>query len=383
MKRRHYSNFFRLSARKAALIFCACLLAAVAVPKLWAAASFPPDLITSAQGQAFEGEWIANFKARNDGQVQFTLRYEERKSNSSDGWNYNNWSSSNGIAPDQLQGLTREQTFSTAGGQVKFQIKRDAGTFDCDGWFKDGRGAGLFTFVPNRGFVAELNRRGISGSLTDEQLFQFAHADMGLAFLNELKAQNYDTPNLDQLVRMSEHGVRLDFLKGLKALGAKPKTVEALLAMRDNGVSLNYIEQLRDYGFQSLTADELIQSREAGVSASYLSALKQEGYTGLSMDELVRLRNQGVSASFIQGLREEGYPKMSLDQLAKIREQGISVSFIKELKELGYGSLSVEQLARLRSSGVTPSFIRRVKANRGNTPTIDELIQMRNSGSYR
>ena len=80
MKRRHYSNFFILSARKTALIFCACLLAAVAVPKLWAAASLPPDLITSAQGQAFEGEWIADFKARNDGQVQFTLRYEERKS---------------------------------------------------------------------------------------------------------------------------------------------------------------------------------------------------------------------------------------------------------------------------------------------------------------
>ena len=67
MKRRHYSNFFRLSTRKAALIFCACLLAAVAVPKLWAAASLPPDLITDAQGQAFEGEWIADFKARNAG----------------------------------------------------------------------------------------------------------------------------------------------------------------------------------------------------------------------------------------------------------------------------------------------------------------------------
>ena len=188
MKQRDYSNLFKLSTKKTALIFCACLLAAVAVPKLWAAVSFPPDLMASAQGQGFEGEWIADFKARDDGKVQFTFRYEERKSNSSDGWNYNNWSSSNGIAPDQLQGLTREQTFSAAGGQVKFQIKRDAGTFDCDGWFKDGRGAGLFTFIPNRGFVAELNRRGISGNLTDEQLFQFAHADMGLAFLNELKA---------------------------------------------------------------------------------------------------------------------------------------------------------------------------------------------------
>lgn len=384
MKRLDYSNLFKLSARKAALIFCACLLAILTAPQPRAAASFPPEIIiNTAQGQAFEGEWIADFKARDDDKVEFTLRYEVRKADSSGGWNYNNWSNSNGIAPDQLQGLTREQATSATGGQVKFQIKRDAGTFDCDGWFKDGRGAGLFAFVPNRGFIAEINRRGLSGSLTDEQLFQLAHADMGLAFLDELKSQNYETPTLDQLVRLSEHGVRLDFLKGLKALGAKTKTIEALLEMRDNGVSLSYIEQLRAYGFQNLSADELIKSRQSGVSASYLGALKEEGYSGLSMDELVRLRNRGVSASFIQGLREEGYPKMSLEQLAKIREQGVSVSFIKELKELGYAGLPVDQLVRLRTSGVTTSFIRRVKANRGNSPTIEELIQMRNSGSYR
>ncbi|HEX8890538.1 MAG TPA: hypothetical protein VF779_15400 [Pyrinomonadaceae bacterium] len=384
MKRLVYSNLFKPFTGKAALIFCACLLATFASPELRAAVSFPPEIVVNtAQGQAFEGEWIADFKARNDGKVEFTLRYEERKADSSGGWNYNNWSNSNGIAPEQLQGLTREQATSATGGQVKFQLKRDAGTFDCDGWFKDGRGAGLFAFLPNRGFIAEINRRGINGSLTDEQLFQLAHTDMGLAFLDELKSQNYEMPTLDQLLRMSEHGVRLDFLKGLKALGAKPKTVESLLDMRDNGVSLSFIEQLRAYGFQNLSADDLIKSRQAGVSATYLSALKQEGYSGLSMDELVRLRSQGVSAPFIQGLREEGYPKMSLDQLVRIREQGVSVSYIKELKELGYAGLPVEQLVRLRASGVTASFIRRVKANRGNNPTIEELIQMRNSGSYR
>jgi hypothetical protein len=384
MKQRIYTNLFRLLARKASLIFCACLLAAAAVPTLWAAASFSADPVAPAQGEkSFEGQWLADFKGRDDGKVQFTLRYEERKGNSTDGWNINNWSSSSGITPDQLQGLTREQATSAAGGQVKFQLKRDAGAFDCDGWFKDGRGAGLFTFVPNRGFVSELNRRGISGSLTDEQLFEFARTDMGLAFLDELKAQSYEMPTLAQLVQMGEHGVRLEFLRGLKTLGAKPKSLDALIVMRDNGVSLSYIEQLRGYGFQNLSVDELIRSRQSGVSSGYLSALKQEGYSGLSLDELIKLRNRGVSAQLIQGLREEGYPRMSLDQLVQLRDQGVNIGFIKELKELGYGMLPVEQLVRLRNSGVTPSFIRRIKSNRGGNPTIDELIQMRNSGSYR
>src|SRR5689334_18701670 len=114
MKQRVSTNLFKQSARRASLIFCACLLAAAAVPTLWAAAYFPPDSGAGAQGEkSFEGEWLADFKGRDDGKVQFTLRYEERKGNSTDGWNFNNWSSSNGIAPDQLQGLTREQAMST------------------------------------------------------------------------------------------------------------------------------------------------------------------------------------------------------------------------------------------------------------------------------
>lgn len=383
MKRRDDSILFNLSARKAALIVGACLLAIVTAPTLWAAVTFPPDLLASAQGQGFDGEWLADFKARDDGQVEFTLRHEERRTTPSGERNFNSWSNTNGIAAGELQGLTREQAMSATGGQVKFQIRRDAGAFDCEGFFKEGRGAGLFTFVPNRGFIGELNRRGITGSLSDEQLFQFARTNTGLAFLDELKSQDYETPTLDQLVRMSEHGVRLDYLKGLKAFGAKPKSIAALVSLRDNGVSLSYIEQLRAYGIRNLSADELISSRQSGVSAGYLSALQQEGYTGLSINELAGLRNRGVSASFIQGLREEGYPKMSLEQLARLREQGVTVGFIKELKELGYGMLPVEQLVRLRASGVTASFIRRVKAKGSSNPTIDELIEMRNSGSYR
>ena len=34
--------------------------------------------------------------------------------------------------------------------------------------------------------------------------------DTGFAFINELKAQGYDTTTVEQLVRMSNHGVRLE-----------------------------------------------------------------------------------------------------------------------------------------------------------------------------
>ena len=60
-----------------------------------------------------------------------TLRYTKR---SESGWHNN----SNGfqISQDQLIGLTRDQIMSSGGTQVQFQLKRDAGSFNCEGWFK-------------------------------------------------------------------------------------------------------------------------------------------------------------------------------------------------------------------------------------------------------
>ena len=364
-----------INASVCALVFMVAAIAAV--PALLGSSSQPQTSMPAAQ-QELAGQWLADVKERDDGLVQFTLRYEERKGDS-----YTSWNNSNGIALNQLLGLTRDQAMSSTGTEVKFQIKRDAGSLDCEGWFRAGMGAGHFIFTPNRAFLPELNRRGISGTLTQSQLFTLTRMDLGFAVLDELKSQGYGLPSMDQLVRMSEHGVRLEFLKGLKAFGAKVASIEMLLTLRDNGVSLNYLEHLKSYGFRSLSAEDLIRGRSQGVSTSYLEILTKEGYTNLSLDDLIRLRQRGVSASFIAALRAEGYPKLSLEQLAKLREAGVSTSFIQDLKQLGYGKLSIDELIRLRANGVTSSFIRRVKANGVNTPTVDELIELRNRGTQR
>ena len=71
-----------------------------------------------------------------------------------------------GITLDQLTGLAREQVMSS-GTNVNFQLKRDAGTFNFEGWFKEGNGSGHFTFTPNSSFASELARQGF-GKPTDE-----------------------------------------------------------------------------------------------------------------------------------------------------------------------------------------------------------------------
>jgi len=69
--------------------------------------------------------------------------------------------SSNGhtVSLAALDGLTAAQM--QAGGSVKFLLRRDAGTFTCEGIFRDGVGGGAFTYAANPTFPEELARRGV------------------------------------------------------------------------------------------------------------------------------------------------------------------------------------------------------------------------------
>src|SRR5215210_7237182 len=144
---------------------------------------------TSAQ-EAITGQWIIEPNRGKDS-VHLTI---QRNSNG-----HSNWNSSNNVKMDSFRGLS--QTQSAAGGStVQFQIVRDAGVFNCEGWFKDGRGSGHFTFAANPAYSAELKRRGFTAP-TEEQQFSLAMHDVSLAFVDELRAQGYEQPTLDQLVR--------------------------------------------------------------------------------------------------------------------------------------------------------------------------------------
>src|SRR5712691_5473037 len=148
-------------------------------------------------------QWLIEFRT-GEAKVHIELRYE-RKSEKG------NHSSSHGFTldPSLLSGLTREQAMS-GGAHVQFQLKRDAGTFNFEGWFKEGNGSGHFTFTPDHGFAAELNAQGY-GSPTDDQLLSLALSYTGFALINELKAQGYERPTLNKLVDLGNHGVNLEY----------------------------------------------------------------------------------------------------------------------------------------------------------------------------
>jgi DNA-binding transcriptional MerR regulator len=365
-------QFIAGNGRGALFLLCLLTLSLACVPASYTndtRASDDESSSTAAQG-SFTGQWLVEFRTGED-KVQVSLRYESRGDH---GHSYSNTGFR--IAPDALQGLTREQAMS-GGTHVQFQLKRDAGAFNCEGWFKDGNGSGHFVFSADPNFAAELKRQGY-GSPSPEQQFSMALSDVSLAFIAELKAQGYERPTLDQLVDSGNHGVRLDYIQGLKSLGYNLRKIDDLIEMKDHGVSLNFIRDMSALGYERIPAEQLIMLKDHGVNPDLVSTLKTAGYAQLSLNQLVQMNDHGVNKKFISEIDALGYTRLPIEQLIEMKDHGVTANFIQALKGLGYERVSVDLLIRLRDHGVSTGFIQQMKSRGYND--LDQMIEKRDRG---
>ncbi len=208
--------------------------------------------------------------------------------------------SSNGhtVPLSQLEGLTTAQM--NAGGTVKFLLRRDAGTFTCEGIFREGVGGGAFTYAANPAFADELGKRGVTRP-TAQQQFEMAKNDVSLALVDDLRAQGYQTPTSEDLVQAGHHGVSGRYVRDMGALGYKVGTIGALINMRDHGVSPDFVQGMLAEGLPKLSAEDLVRARDHGVTPDYVRALRSLGYGSLTLDALVNARDHGVSTRLREG----------------------------------------------------------------------------------
>jgi hypothetical protein len=218
-----------------------------------------------------------------------------------------------GLAPGQLAGKA----------DVRFELKRDAGTLVLEGRFQDGEGAGHFTFSGNPEFVRAMSGLGYSG-LDEEKLFTLAAHDVSRAVIQDLAGLGYEKLSLDQLVSMRIHGATPEFVRELKALG----------------------------------------------------------YDRLPVDQLVSMRIHGATPEFVRELKALGYDRLPVDQLVSMRIHGVFPEFVRELKELGYTAVPVDDLVSMRIHGVTPEFVRLVNRKDGQVP-VSSLVSMKIHGRTR
>src|SRR5262245_5585575 len=106
-----------------------------------AAALFLVPAAVSAQSDV-HGTWTAE---RRDGKVFLQVRTAPPADWNGDKWR-GDWNMGQSIPLDEIGGLPRNDNQFTV-SNVKFELRREAGTLSFDGAFRDGRGAGLVNFV--------------------------------------------------------------------------------------------------------------------------------------------------------------------------------------------------------------------------------------------
>jgi hypothetical protein len=269
--------------------------------------------ILSAQTQT--GEWTLGRSNSQRPDTQGKVRFSLQSSRDSD-----HFSTSSDWNMSDFHGID----WSTSGKHdVRFTIARDAGTIECEGFLKNGAGAGLFTFNPNERYRGEMQSLGFTGISTGEQL-AFAIHDVSLAFAREMKSLGIEGLDTDKLMAFRIHGVSSQFVNDLRTAGLNVNDADKLIAFRIHGVSPQFVKDLRAAGLNISDADKLIAFRIHGVSPEYVRGLGRLGYPHPDSDQLIAMRIHGVTPEYIENLRSHGMRNLTLDQLVSLRIQGIN-----------------------------------------------------------
>ncbi len=262
---------------------------------------------------------------------------------------------------EEFRGLSAADLNTSTEAPAKFQLVREAGTFDFSGTFAGGDGVGRFNFTPDPSYTSRLRSLGVSSDeLTDERLFSLAVIDVSSAFIREMQSLGY-RESLDRYVAFRIHGATPDFVRQMQSLGYNNLSSDRIVAFRIHGVTPDYVRELKASGYENIESDQLIAFRIHGVTPQFAKDLRDMGVRDLSADRLVAMRIHGVTSDFVRELRDLGYRNLSSDQLVAMRIHGVSTQFIRELANAGYHDVPVEKLVEMRIHGIDADFVRKVK----------------------
>jgi hypothetical protein len=263
------------------------------------------------------GEWEASINGKSPDKIH--ISFERRTANGK----HQNGST---FAFSELQGLTREQAQN---GKVSFRLVREAGTIECEGTFVNGKGAGTFTFVPNRGFVDAMRSRG----------FDF-----------EKKS-----------VKEHDHPESLE---------------ERLLTAAMLNVSVALADDLRSANFPNLDVGDLFKAAIFKIDGKFMAEMKATGFPNLGMEELVKARIFKIDADFVRNIKDMGFGTNDFENLVKYSIFKVTPEFLADMKAEGLTNLSAEDVVKLRIFKIDAGFVRQARAEDPNV-TIEELVQMK------
>lgn len=266
------------------------------------------------------GTWTADTREKldregnkRDSEIQLSFERKRERGRSINGQGYKF---------SEFRGLTRE---NTQNGSVRFSLVREAGTFECEGTFTNGKGSGSFTFTPDTGFFASMRAKG----------FDIAKDDDG-------------APNIDE-----------------RAMSAALVNITSSLA--DDLLSAN---------FGTLDFDDLFKAAIFKIDSKFMAEMKATGFPELKMEELVKARIFKIDADYVKQVHEMGFSDKGFEGLVKFRIFKVTPEFLSELKAAGLNNLDTEDIVKCRIFKIDAEFVRKAKADDPNV-TMEELVKMK------
>ena len=294
-------------------------------------------VVKNRAAEVHGGDWTMS-KADEPGKVEFSLIEHRNGHNTSN--HDSDWPMSS------FQGVD----FSKSGRQdVHFSISRDAGKIDCEGFLKDGEGAGIFHFQPDPGYPREMKSLGFS--VDDDKQFSMAVQDVSLEFARQMKNEHLADLDADKLIAFRIFRVDSPFIEALRAEGLKITDSDKLVAFRIHGVTPEMVRSLHQSGY-SPDEDTLVAMRIHGATPEWVAQLKQLGYDHVDLQKLIAFRIHGVSPEFIEKLQSLGYQHPDPDELIAMRIHNVTPEYITDMQARGLHDLSIDKLVSMRIHGI-------------------------------
>jgi hypothetical protein len=308
-------------------------------------------LSAASASAAIEGAWTASVSEKHPDRLYVSTTRGESMQNGST------------MPLAAFTGLTAGQVAASTMTPVQFQLRREAGVVSYEGTFRNGKGAGQFTFQSSPSALAAIRALGVEPTLDrkdrgeEETLFTLTLLDVSTAYIRSMIAEGYRV-SLKDYLSMRIFNVDPDYIHEMRALGFKELTKDDLVGSRIHGVTPQYIRETRAAGWD-LSLHELQASRIHGATPQFAEEMKKLGY-GLSHKDLIAFRIHGVSAKFIEAIRKAGYDHVPAKQLIAMRIHGVTPEFIAEVDQAGYEKVPIEKLIAMKIHGVDGKFISRM-----------------------
>jgi len=266
------------------------------------------NLSSAHAADDFKGSWTI-MPSDDAGHVRFGLVHRSRGGSSQ---SESDW------PVTAFQGLDLAEK---ARHDVQFTVSRDAGLIRCEGYLKEGNGAGLFEFAPDTKYVKAMDALGFD-DIDDDKQFAMAIHDVSLEFARAMKAEKLDGLDTDKLLAFRIFNVDSKFIREMRGAGLTATDVDKLIAFRIHGVTPEMVRAVRKAGINA-SEDQLIAFRIHGVTPEFIESVGKLGFRKAEADQLVAMRIHGVTPEYIAQLKSRGMKDLSIDQLVNLRIHGI------------------------------------------------------------